>query len=83
MVSTRPGQKSASGSGAAAGARGGQAGALQELIGFFTIDEQGKGSRYAARPPMAKPKAAAKAPMARSHGGKASAGFSEDDFTRF
>lgn len=56
-------------------------------MGFFTIDDQGKGSRSAARPSMTKPKAAAKVPTARTthgHSGKAAAGsFSEDDFTRF
>jgi methyl-accepting chemotaxis protein len=66
----------------------GQAGALQDLMGFFTIDTHGgqPGQRASAARPH-KPAASAKAPAARPAHGQphkaAASAFSEDDFTRF
>jgi len=63
----------------------GQANSLQELMGFFTIEHQGKGVQ-AGRATM-KPKTLAMASAARtSHSSttkKGSGNFNEDDFSRF
>jgi methyl-accepting chemotaxis protein len=64
----------------------GQAGALQELMGFFTL--AGGAQSHHAAPPAAKPRPVAKArasasPSAAVKAGKGPSTFNEDDFTRF
>ena len=62
----------------------GQASSLQELMGFFTIEQQGRGGQSSGRTAV-KQKALAKAPAARGqHNSPAKkGGINEDDFTRF
>jgi len=64
----------------------GQANSLQELMGFFTIGQQGRGVLSASRSATTQ-KAVAKAPTARTSNSsttrKGSVNVSEDDFTRF
>ena len=67
----------------------GQATALLELMGFFTVEEPAKGHASAARPAAVKPKAAGKGPQAHASlnaaakKGSGATGFNEDDFVRF
>jgi len=60
-----------------------QAAALQELMGFFTIDGQGRGAPAGRMSPRQKP--ATKAPVGRASHTAAhkGGGVNEDDFTRF
>jgi methyl-accepting chemotaxis protein len=64
----------------------GQASALQELMGFFTIEEQGRGSASANRATVKQKTPVKAAPARPSHTSTAkknSGGVNEDDFTRF
>jgi len=67
----------------------GQAGALQELMGFFTIAGQGKTDQFTNHASAAKPRSVGHAPLARASlnagtkKGHGATGINEADFVRF